>query len=216
MAKLRLSNVFKIGEIYPLITRYLEVPVRTKMKLKWVDNEGRLLGFEWGRGGLRSAFSTEPVYVFCDGEYAKTSVFSSSGKELVLMLENFGPPPDYMRRRSVRVVPDDKKPVSVTLKHEGAQIRAKVIDISESGVGVELEKGQIDPEEVEEITVEVELPSNPPVIASGKGKIKRVENTGTAFRLGIEVSFDKDSQSYVRKFVIQRQREIIISLRMVE
>ncbi len=216
MAKLRLSNVFKIGEIYPLITKYLEVPVRTKMRLKWVDNEGRLLGFEWSRGGIRSAFSTEPVYVFCDGEYAKTTVFSSSGKELVLMLDNFGPPPDYMRRRSVRVVPDDKKPVFVKLKYDGAEVRAKVIDISESGLGVELEKGQIDPEGVEEITVEVELPSDPPTVAGGKGKIKRVENTGTSMKLGIEVSFNKDSQSYVRKFVIQRQREIIISLRMVE
>ena len=216
MAKFRLSGVFRTGGIYPVITKYLEVPVRTKMRLKWIDDEGRLLGFEWGRGGIRSAFTTEPVYVFCEGEYAKTSVFSSSGKGLVLMLDNFGPPPDYMSRRSVRVVPDERKPVFVKFLKDGGELRIKVRDISEVGIGVEVERERMDAEREEELDLEVELPSSPPTLVRGKGKIRRSEGAGGIIRLGIEVNFGKDSQSRVRKFVIQRQREIILILRMVE
>jgi len=83
--------------------------------LRWTDDEGRLLGFEWGKTHLRSAFSTvDPVYVKLDSrEYAQTQVFSNLGKELVLTVENFVGPPEFIRRRSVRVEPDKNKPVAV-------------------------------------------------------------------------------------------------------
>jgi len=232
MDKIRVSEMFKVGESYEVITKYKEVPVKAIMRLKWVDDEGRLLGFDWGRTHLRGAFSTlDPVYIkLSSKEYAQTQVFSNLGKELVLTVENFVEPPEFIRRRSVRVEPDENKPVEVEITFDGRTIRATVKDISETGIGIllsrkehkefiefvqsELEKLKED--DFIEFDIKVLLPDCGE--AKGKGRIRNVIDTGKDIymRLGFEVEFPREGLNKIRRYVINRQKEIIQSLRMVE
>lgn len=228
--KLRVSEIFKRGSTYDVITKYKEIPVRARFRLRWTDDEGRLLGFEWGKTHLRSAFSTvDPVYVKLDSrEYAQTQVFSNLGKELVLTVENFVGPPEFIRRRSVRVEPDKNKPVAVEVLFEDRGFKTLVRDISETGVGVILRADSDrefiaflrnifrDKEENQalEFSVRLHLPTCGTV--SGKGRLRNVVSLGSDLRLGLEVSFPREELNKVRRYVITRQKEIIKSLRMVE
>ncbi len=232
MGKLRISNLFEVGNLYHIITKYKEIPIRANLRLNWVDDEGRLLGFDWGKTHLKGAFSTlDPVYIaFKKDEYAVTSVFSNMGKELVLMLETFTEPPDFVRRRSVRVEPDDKKPIEVRVKVDNVSITAPAKDISEMGVGVSLPRKEykefirivgeklnhIEEDETLKFQVSITLPECGTI--AGQGRLKNFIGKGTDVyvRLGFEVSFAKEDLNKIRKYVITRQREIIKSLRMVE
>jgi len=140
MEKFELSEIFTAGQSYDVITKYKEIPVKAHLKLNWVDNEGRLLGFDWGRTHMKAAFSTlDPVYVkLSSKEYAQTQVFSNLGKELVLTVENFVEPPEFIHRRSVRVEPDENKPVVVELRFDGMSFEIQAKDISETGIGLSL------------------------------------------------------------------------------
>ncbi len=232
MEKFRVSRHFKAGEIYSIITKYKEIPIRVNLQLKWADDEGRLLGFDWGKTHLRGAFSTlDPVYVaLTKKEYAVTSVFSNLGKELVLMVETFSDPPDFVNRRSVRVEPDEENPVYVDLMIEGNSISTTATDISELGVGISLNRKEhsefiktvrkrlkdLEKDENIDIEITVTLPACGKV--TGKGRLRNFIGKGNDVyvRLGFEVSFGKKDIDRIRRYVITRQREIIKSLRMVE
>ncbi len=225
-----IGDTFDVGKVYSLITKYKEVPVRANMKLSWIDEEGRLLGFSWGRTQLRGAFSTlDPVYVeVTPEEFAKTQVFSNLGKELVLMLENFVPPPDFIKRRSVRVEPDENKPVKVIVEAEGTKLETEAKDVSETGVGLRvsieehkefvelLRELSENPKEAEKtFNIKVLLPDGEE--AKGTGKLRNVIGLGrdVYVRIGFEVSFPKREISKIRKYVMERQKEIVRALRMV-
>ncbi len=232
MARFRISEVFRRGAVYDVVTKYKEIPVKARLKLNWVDNEGRLLGFDWGRTNLKYAFSTlDPVYIKLDQkEYAQTQVFSNLGKELVLMVENFVEPPEFIRRRSVRVEPDENRPVLVEALFEDRKLETVAKDISETGVGVVLntkahrefvdfiKERFTDPKENEalEFRVRVHLPDIG--TAEGKGKLRNVVGLGkdVYVRLGFEVCFPREELNKIRRYVIGRQKEIVKSLRMVE
>ena len=232
MEKFRVSSHFREGLEYPVITKYKEIPIRANLRLNWTDDEGRLLGFDWGKTHLRGAFSTlDPVYVaLSSDEYAVTSVFSNLGKELVLMVETFSEPPDFVNRRSVRVEPDEENPVYVDLFIEDLSIATTATDISELGVGVSLNKDEhdefikavrdrlnsLEKDENIDIRISVTLPTCGKV--AGKGRLRNFIGKGNDVyvRLGFEVSFGKKDKDKIRRYVITRQREIIKSLRMVE
>ena len=232
MEKFRVSRHFREGVSYPVITKYKEIPIRANLRLEWTDDEGRLLGFDWGRTHLRGAFSTlDPVYVgLTRKEYAVTNVFSNLGKELVLMVETFTEPPDFIKRRSVRVEPDEENPVYVDLFIEDLSIATTATDISELGVGVSLNKDEhgefiravrdrlngLEKDENIDIRISVTLPTCGKVV--GKGRLRNFIGKGNDVyvRLGFEVSFGKKDIDKIRRYVITRQREIIKSLRMVE
>ncbi len=232
MEKLKISEVFKPGEYYDVITKYKEIPVKANLKLNWVDDEGRLLGFDWRRCLTKSAFSTlDPVYVKLSlDEYAQTQVFSNLGKELVLTVENFVEPPEFIKRRSVRVEPDENKPVIVEVNFDGHGFRLSAKDISETGVGLCLSTEEnrdfinflqkkieeLKEEEVIEFPLKVHLPDNGTAV--GKGRLKNVVGLGkdVYVRLGFEVDFPREELTKIRRYVINRQKEIIQSLRFVE
>ncbi len=232
MSRLKISEIFRAGEFYDVVTKHKEIPVRSGMKLKWVDDEGGLLGFDWGKTHLRAAFSTlDPVYVkLSSKEYAQTQVFSNLGKELVLTVENFVEPPEFIRRKAVRVEPDENKPVIVELTFDGRRFRLPAKDISETGVGFSLNVQEhkdfiefikerlenIKEDEFIEFDVEVELPENG--TAKGRGRLRNIVGLGKDVyaRLGFEVSFPKEEINKIRRYVINRQREIIQSLRFAE
>ncbi len=232
MERLRISKIFKAGECYEIVTKYKEVPVRVFMRLNWAEDDGRLLGFDWGKTHLRAVFSTtDPVYVrLSPKEYAQTRVFSNMGKELVLMLENFVDPPDFIRRRFVRVEPDEHKPVGIEIEFDENRLETTVTDISEMGLGVVLDKKE-HPEFIEflkrevnndkredplELRLIVKLPEFG--TAEGKGRLRNVVSFGrdAYVKLGFETIFPKRELDKVRKYVIKRQKEIIKSLRIVE
>ncbi len=232
MERLKLRDVFTAGERYSVITKYKEIPVRVNLRLNWIDEEGRLLGFDWGRTHLKGAFSTlDPVYVeLSPDEFAQTQVFSNLGKELVLMLESFVEPPEFIKRRSVRVEPDENKPVRVVIEGEGVRVDTHAKDVSETGVGVvlnpenhrefinllrniseKLRKGEVE----DEFKVRLTLPGGEEV--KGIGRLRNVVGFGkdVYVRMGFEVSFPKSEITKIRRYVLSRQKEIIQSLRMV-
>ncbi|GEM_PF-744906 len=232
MVKFRISEVFRNGYSYDIITKYKEIPVKVHLKLNWIDNEGRLLGFDWGRTHLKPAFSTlDPVYVRVEKEeYAQTQVFSNLGKELVLMVDNFVGPPEFIKRRSVRVEPDEHKPVMVEIFHEEGKLKATVADISELGIGliVAVKENEnfvsilkerlkaLKKEECIEYHLKIFLPSCG--IAQGKGKLKNVISLDkdSRLKLGFEINFPQGDLNTIRRYVINRQKEIIKSLRIVK
>ncbi len=227
----KLSDIFKTGKVYDVLTKYKEVPVKAPMPLLWVDEEGRLLGFDWKKVTVKKAFSSlEPVYVkVSPSEYAKTQIFSNLGKELVLVLESLVPPPEFINRKSVRVEPDEEKPVKVEIIFNGKRIEGNATDVSETGVGVKLplegnndfvefvkEKlKSLQEKENLEFDVKVHLPDNG--TAQGKGKVRNLLGSGKDLyvRLGFEVEFPRRELDKIRRYVIQRQKEIIQSLRML-
>ncbi|MDQ7037879.1 MAG: PilZ domain-containing protein [Aquificota bacterium] len=232
MNRPRLEDVFTIGDRYNIVTKYKEIPVRVNLRLNWLDEEGRLLGFDWGRTHLKVAFSTlDPVYVeLSPEEFAKTQVFSNLGKELVLMLENFVEPPEFVKRRYVRVEPDENKPVKVVISVSGISAETQARDISETGVGVALDREShrelIDllegiSEDLKaggpdrDFTIRILLPSGEEAV--GKGRLRNVIGLGrdVYVRLGFEVSFPKKEITKIKRYVLERQKEIIKSLRMV-
>ena len=232
MDRLRLSEIFKVGDHYDIIAKYKEIPVKAHLKLNWVDNEGRLLGFDWGRTHIKAAFSTlEPVYIkLSPKEYAQTQVFSNLGKELVLMLENFVEPPEFIKRRSVRVEPDENRPVLVEIHYDGKNITLSAKDVSETGIGLQLDAKEhkdfvnylkekieeLKEEEFIELSLTLRLPEGE--VARGKGRLRNVVGLSrdVYVRLGFEVDFPREELNKIRRYVINRQREIIQSLRFVE
>ncbi|EDP75532.1 hypothetical protein [Hydrogenivirga sp. 128-5-R1-1] len=232
MGKLELSGIFKAGQSYDVITKYKEIPVKAHLKLNWVDDEGRLLGFDWGRTHMKAAFSTlDPVYVkLSSKEYAQTQVFSNLGKELVLTVENFVEPPEFIHRRSVRVEPDENKPVIVELSFDGVKFNIPAKDVSETGIGLSLSRDEnrdfiefiqekveaLKEDEYIEFPLRIHLPDNG--TATGRGRLKNVVGLGkdVYVRLGFEVDFPREEITKIRKYVIGRQKEIIQSLRFVK
>ncbi|RLJ70085.1 PilZ domain-containing protein [Hydrogenivirga caldilitoris] len=232
MDKLKVSEIFKVGDQYDIVTKYKEIPVKVQLRLKWVDNEGRLLGFDWGKTHIRAAFSTlDPVYIrLSSKEYAQTQVFSNLGKELVLTLENFVEPPEFIKRHSVRVEPDDNRPVIVELTFDGHKFELPVKDISERGIGLSLKIDEnkefvkflqdsieeLKEDESVEFPLKIHLPENGTAV--GKGRLKNVVGLGKDIyvRLGFEVDFPKEELTKIRRYVINRQKEIIQALRFIE
>lgn len=232
MDKIRVSDIFEVGNSYEVVTKYKEIPVRVTMVLSWVEDDGRLIGFDWGRTHLKGAFSTlDPVYVkLSPKEYAQTQVFSNLGRELVLTVENLVEPPEFVRRRSVRVEPDENKPVEVEIAFDGKAIKTSARDVSEMGIGVLLDKKKhkdfiefiekelenLKEDDFIEFDIRVHLPECGE--ASGRGRLRNVIGRGkdVYMRLGFEVEFPKEGLNRIRRYVMNRQKEIIQSLRMVE
>ncbi len=231
MERSGIYDMLEIGKTYDLITKYKEVPVKTHLKLSWIDDEGDLVGFDWKKSTLKGAFSTlDPVYIKLNQhQFLKTQVFSNLGKELVLSLEDIVPPPDFIKRRSVRVQPDENNPVKVQVKFGEKSLIAKASDVSETGVGMSINPdsdehrpfidflkdklNELKEDEFIDFDVEIYLPEGE--IVMGKGRLKNVIGLGRDIyvRLGFEVSFPKQEITKIRKYVMNRQKEIIQSLR---
>ncbi len=232
MGDLKVSEILKEGNSYEIITKYKEIPIKVRMKLKWISDEDNLAGFDWKLVSYKKAFSTlDPVYVkLSEDKYLRSQVFSNLGKELVLSIEEITSPPEFIKRRFVRVEPHEKKPVVVIFNINNKKIKVNAKDISETGVGILLDRKKdreiikFLEEELKKLKtgefLECEIEINLPEMGNvrGKGKLKNVidfEN-GVYTRLGFEASFPKEDIYKIRKYVLERQKEIIQSLRMLE
>ena len=219
------------GKVYQVVANYKEIPIRVNLILNWIEKKDGLIGFDWGGSNLKRAFSTiGPVYVqLSESSFLKTEVFSNLGKELVLTAISITPPPEFIRRRSVRVEPRENEPIRVKLEMDDLSTTSIVKDISETGIGIILDsdtqrsfiealKNKLDHLKEDDhvhFNITVSLPKCGE--ENGEGKLRNVVGLGKEIyvRLGFEVNFPQDELKKIKRYVIKRQREIIQSLRML-
>ncbi len=232
MSDRELGNIFRVGSKYEVITKYKEIPIKAVMPLKWIEEEDRFLGFDWSRVPVKRAYSTlDHVYVKLESnEYAETSVFSNLGKELVLVFERVVPPPEFIKRKTVRVEPDPNHPIYANIcVDDTCSIRSEVKDISETGIGLTLRRDKNEkfynklvemlsnPEESVKVpfSVRVELPDG--VEVRGHGDLRNVVGVGEEvyIRLGFKVDYSREDMDKLRRYILHRQQEIIQSLKIL-
>ncbi len=215
------------GSSYEVVTRYKEIPVRLRLKLKWIEKD--LIGFDGENYPLIKVFSSEePVYIKLDEDaYLKTSLFSNLRHELILRVEGKSETPPFMKREMVRVEPDPSKPVYANICiDEVCSYRLQVANISERGVCVLVHHRDEDiikrlEEVVEEhgkkehnVDVEIEFPNGEK--AKGKGIIRSIteKEDDIYVKIGLMLSGYPEEIRKISNYVLNRQREILASLKM--
>lgn len=219
-----LKNLKK-GKRYEIYTKVKEIPVKTLLKLSWIDYSSRLIGFDWGNCIRRGAFQPGNIaYLKLSEErFIKSGIISNRGE---LILEPFEEceKPDFLKRRAVRVEVDPTKPVIVNFKLGEKKYETQAKDISEYGVGVIFRKDSKEGEEIlnlleqhkdEWIDLELELPKYGKIHAKGKVRRKEVHNEEIYIRFGLELEFSEEDRAKVRKYILDRQQEIVKSLKLL-
>ncbi|GAB6065536.1 PilZ domain-containing protein [Aquifex pyrophilus] len=222
--KTKLSEIFKEGEKYDISTKFKELPVKTKLRLSWIDDSSKLLGFSWGKCIFKGAFQPKTeVYINVNDKYAYGKVVSNAN-ELVIEFEEFREKPAFIDRKAVRVEPDPSNPVIVELSVNSYNLKVPAKDISETGVGVILEKNTPKADEVIELlqnnpsawfNLYVHLPKHGTAHAKGRVRNLNVSEEGVYIRIGFEAEYSPKDKDKVRKYVFERQQEIIKSLKML-
>ena len=215
----------KKGKQYEIYTKVKEIPVKTILKLNWIDEPSKLIGFDWGNCIRRGAFQPgNAAYVKLSEErFIKSRIVSNRG-ELVLEPKEECEKPEFLRRRAVRVEVDPANPVKVKLKIGDKEYQTEAKDISEYGVGVVFRKDTKEGEEIlnlleenkdEWIDLELELPKYGHVHAKGKVRRKELHDGEVYIRFGFELEFSEEHRAKVRKYILDRQQEIVKSLRLL-
>ncbi len=227
-----LKDTFEVGKKYEVVTKYKEILIKSVMPLLWIEEKDRFLAFDWSKVNVKRAYSTlDHVYIKLDNKhYAETSVFSNLGKELVLVFEKVVDPPEFVRRKTVRVEPDPSQPVYVDVcVNETCSISAEAKDISETGIGLAIKREEekdfykklvdmlSDPEESVKVpfSIKVKLPDGQ--VVRGHGDLRNVIGIGEEvyIRLGFKVDYSKEDLEKLRRYILHRQQEIIQSLKIL-
>jgi len=219
-----LDRLFKVGKKYHIATKFKELPVKTQLSLSWIDKTSNLLGFSWGRCIFKGAFNpgTE-VYINTGNRYAYGKVVSNSG-DLVVEFKELREQPEFIKRRTVRVEPDPANPVIVELTVDSYKLKVMAKDISETGVGVILEKDTPASSDVIELIQKrpsswfdlyVYLPKYGKAHAKGRVRNLNISEEGIYIRIGFEVEYSEKDKDKVRRYVLERQQEIIKALKML-
>ncbi|SHK47838.1 PilZ domain-containing protein [Thermocrinis minervae] len=213
------------GQRYELLTVWKEIPIRTKLLLKWVSPNDMLVGFDYRECVFKNVIQKGHVYLKVGDMYLETVIFSNIRDELVLEVLNLTSPPPVVMREFVRVEPSEEEPVYVDLCLEDRCIvNTKAVDISESGVGI-----HVSPDYSEELMkmlnfptedllhkafdVHIKLPSGHVLEAKGELRniIKDVE--GAYIRLGFLIKLSPKDEKLLRSYILKRQKEIIDKLK---
>ncbi len=224
MADLPLKSLKK-GKQYEIYTKVKEIPVKTILKLSWIDHSSQLVGFDWGNCVRRGAFQPgNTAYIkLSEEKFIKSGIISNRG-ELVLEPQEECEKPEFLKRRAIRVEINPVNPVKVKLKVGGKEFHTQAKDISEYGVGVIFKKDSEEGREVLDILetnkerwVELELYLPKYGHVHAKGKMKRIEifNGEVYIRFGFELEFSEEHRAKVRKYILDRQQEIVKSLRLL-
>ncbi|HIQ49483.1 MAG TPA: PilZ domain-containing protein [Aquifex aeolicus] len=219
-----LYRLFKVGEKYHISTKFKELPVKTQLSLSWIDKTSKLLGFSWGRCVFKGAFSpgTE-VYINTGNRYVYGKVVSNLGY-LVIEFKELREQPEFIKRRTVRVEPDPTNPVIVELTVDSYKLKVVAKDISETGVGVILKKDTTASGEVIQLIQKkpsswfdlyVHLPKYGKAHAKGRVRNLSISEEGIYIRIGFEAEYSEKDKDKVRKYVLERQQEIIKALKML-
>ena len=224
MAESPLKSLKK-GKQYEIYTKVKEIPVKTILKLSWIDQSSKLVGFDWGNCIRRGAFQPgNTAYIkLSEEKFIKSGIISNRG-ELVLEPQEECDKPEFLKRRAVRVEVDPVNPVKVKLKVGEREYETQAKDISEYGVGVIFRKDSPEGQEIlklldekkgEWVDLELELPKYGHVHAKGRVRRKEVHDGEVYIRFGFELEFSEEHRAKVRKYILDRQQEIVKSLRLL-
>ena len=148
----------------------------------------------------------------------------SNRQELVLEPEEKCSTPEFLKRRAVRVEVDPSNPVKVRISIMGKHYDTQARDISEYGVGIILKKEDKKGKEIlsfleshrgDWVDLDLELPKYGKIHAKGRVRRKEYHGGEVYIRFGFEVEFSEDHRTKVRKYIMERQQEIIKSLRLL-
>lgn len=220
-----LLGSLKKGERYEIYTKVKEVPVKTILKLNWIDKSTGLVGFYWGNCTRKGAFQPGSIaYVKLSEETFLKSKVVSNRQELVLEPTEECKKPEFLKRRAVRVGVDPLNPVKVKLKIGDKELQTEAKDISETGVGIvvrrDTQEGQevlnlLEKQEKELIDLDLELPKYGHVHSKGRVRNKEIHDNEVYIRFGFELDMTEEHRAKVRKYVLERQQEIIKSLSLL-
>ncbi|OPZ58617.1 MAG: Flagellar brake protein YcgR [Deltaproteobacteria bacterium ADurb.Bin510] len=212
-AKLILNCQFRPS--LPTLTVSCEViqmlgEVETKLVLDKFDPE-EFVGLYAGMGGGKplNGFITLKDESGEDESLGFTlKIVSSTRGRMTALL----PPAVYeQKRKFFRVEPDRDDPVTLyILPDEAPTVAVKITDISEGGVGFDLNYDGL----IRERTYPVALALNPGQLILGSGKLvfkgRRDDETIT---YGLSLSFSPDDTQHLRQYVFKRQAGILAALR---
>ncbi len=225
-----LRNIEK-GDTYEVIVSWKEIPIKVKLKVRWVSPQERFISFEFKDCRFKSIFSADKeVYVKLGDVYLLTEVFSNLRDELVLEVESITPPPPIVMREFVRVQTSEKEPVYVIFYlDEENTLLVKATDISEMGVGVLIDKGQVErllssldvPQEGSSALIHrslpllIEMPDGYKLKAEGELRNIITQEGATYVRLGFSIRLPERDLKHIRAYVMRRQKEMIEHLNML-
>ncbi|MEN3028678.1 MAG: hypothetical protein ABDH29_05595 [Aquificaceae bacterium] len=216
------------GKECEVITSWKEIPIRVKLPLRWVSLQERFVSFDFRGCKFKHIFSDKnPVYIKLGEMFLACKVFSNIRDELVLEVDAPVPAPPIVLRESIRVEPTEREPVYVSFCAEDSCIaRVKVVDISESGVGVTLHSEEASKliNLLSEIAVnaakihtpfdiEIELPREGKVQAQGELKNIISREGDIYIRLGFRIILKEEQTKKIRQYIMRRQREILEQLK---
>ncbi len=213
-----------------VITSWKEIPIRVKFSVRWVSPQERFVSFDFKDCKFRQVFSdTVPVYIKVRELFLLCKVFSNIRDELVLEVDSPVPAPPVVLREFIRVEPTEKEPVYVSFcVEDNCVVRTKTADISESGVGILLNKedtkrlidilSQIATDASKIHTpfeIEIELPKEGTVRAQGELKNIISKERDLYVRLGFKINLREDQTKKIRQYIMRRQREILEQLKSI-
>ena len=218
----------KSGKEYEVITSWKEIPIRLKLKVRWVPPQERYISFDFKECKFKQVFSEkDPVYIKIGELFLLCKVFSNIRDELVLEVDSPVPAPPIVLREFIRVQPTEREPVYVSFcLGDDCVLKVEAVDISESGVGVLLHKEEANRimENLMQIVsdvqrmhtvfdIEVELPKEGVVKAQGELKNIIGRQEDVYIRLGFKINLEESQKIKIRQYIMRRQREILDQLK---
>ncbi|MFN3870772.1 MAG: PilZ domain-containing protein [Aquificaceae bacterium] len=211
-----------------LITSWRGIPIRVKLPIKWVSTEKRLVSLDLKDCKFKSVFSGEnPVYMKVNEVFLSCRIFSNISNELVLEIEAPVPLPSIVLRENIRVQPKETEPVYVSFYVENECIlKAKVADISESGVGIHVHEKDVgklfyvisnivkDAQKIgTKLEIYIELPTGEKIKTSGE--LKNVIEKDGYLRVGFKISLSEEDKKRIRRYIMRREMEILEQLKFI-
>ncbi len=211
-----------------LITSWKEIPIRVKLPIKWISSKERLISFNFKECRFKSVFSgTDPVYIKFNEIFLSCRIFSNVRDELVLEIESAVPAPHIALREYIRVQPKETEPVYVSFcVGEKCILKAKVVDISENGVGMLLHEKDASilldtlsdiSTDVQKIHTKIEIYMDIPneKLIKTIGELKNIVKENDYIRIGLKMDLDEKDRTTIRRYIMQRQREILEQLKSI-
>jgi c-di-GMP-binding flagellar brake protein YcgR len=226
MGMLELLERIKAGERLEVITEWCGIPVKIKLTAKWVAVKDKVICLDIRDCKFKHIFrmSSKPIYIKIEKPmqaYIQCDLYNREYRgELILLVKHEVPPPPVVVREYVRVVPSESKPVYVTFSVGGEEIVGKVVDISEKGVGVLLSKESAEKliqlgmhgEDCPNITLplSINLPDGSKVPATGE--LRNIFTDQEQVRMGFRLDIARPHDEILRRYIMDRQRELLSTL----
>jgi len=204
------------NEAVKVMSFFNELPVKVKMRIVYVDERKKVIGWE-GNSKLKCAIDeTKRIYfqVF-DPKYGEMRVLSADviyyGNDYIeTTFPRFAIEPK-LNRKFLRVTTSDKFPVKMRIKGDFNRVY-DVIDISEGGFAFISSPGSFKLRDMLEIKLML-LDSR----ISASCQVVSVSPYGKSLeRFGVEfLAIDDKGRKLINKYVLKRQKEIISKIKLL-